>query len=97
MVFQPTSVALRAVIKRPDLGVESDGALRDLAALASTVRQTDPVFASRGVHLLLFGVTCDRWLALIPLSPLFCGSDFSIVEISEEISPDAVYGQHDHL
>jgi hypothetical protein len=97
VVFQPTSVALQAVIKRPDLGVESDGALRNLAALASTVRQTDPVFASRGVHLLLFGVTCDRWLALIPLPPLFCGSDFSIVEIPEEISPDAVYGQHDHL
>jgi hypothetical protein len=55
------------------------------------------VFASRGVHLLLFGVTCDRWLGLIPLPPLFCGSDFSIVEIPEEISPDAVYGQHDHL
>jgi hypothetical protein len=97
VVFQPTSVALRAVIKRPDLGVESDGALRNLAALASAVRQTDPVFASRGVHLLLFGVTCDRWLALIPLPPLYCGGNFSIVEIPAEISPDAVYGQHDHL
>jgi hypothetical protein len=37
------------------------------------------------------------WLALIPLAPLYCGSDFSIVEIPEEISPDAVYAQHDHL
>src|SRR4051812_26615182 len=60
--------------------VETDSALRELTVQAIAVRQTDPVFATHGVHLLLLGVTCDRWRAVISLSPFYCGSDFSIIE-----------------
>jgi hypothetical protein len=43
--------------------------------------RTDPVFATRTIHLLLLNVTCDRWQAIVQIAPSYCGDDFSIVEI----------------
>jgi hypothetical protein len=89
IIFQPPSEALQEIVDHSGHRVESDSALRDLTAQAIAVRQTDPVFATRGVHLLLLGVTCDRWRAVISLPPFYCGGDFSIIEIPAEfrISP----------
>jgi hypothetical protein len=84
VIFHPSSEALQEIVDHSGHRVESDGALRDLAAQAIAVRRTDPVFATRGVHMLLLGVTCNRWRAVVSLPPFYCGGDFSIIEIPAE-------------
>ena len=86
IVLEPSSEALDAVgWGKMALGVEGDNALSNLlpkvAAQASAIRRTDPVFATRTIHLLLLSVTCDRWQATVPIAPSYCGDDFAIVEI----------------
>jgi hypothetical protein len=86
VVFEPSSEALEAVgWGKMALGAEGDSALNNLlrkvAAQASAIRRTDPVFATRTIHLLLLNVTCDRWQAIVQIAPSYCGDDFSIVEI----------------
>jgi hypothetical protein len=97
VVLKPSSKAFQIVADFSDLRVETDDALQTLAVQSSAVRQTDPVFATRGVHLLLLGVTCDRWLATIPLPPFYCGGAFSIVAIPAEFAPSTSYSQPDQF
>jgi hypothetical protein len=86
VVLDPSSEALEDIWwGKMDLGAEGDSALsnllRKVAAQASAIRRTDPVFATRTIHLLLLSVTCDRWQATVPIAPSYCGDDFAIVEI----------------
>jgi hypothetical protein len=97
VVLKPSSKAFQIVADFSDLRVETDDALQTLAVQSSAVRQTDPVFATRGVHLLLLGVTCDRWQATIPLPPFYCGGAFSIVAIPAEFAPSTSYSQPDQF
>jgi hypothetical protein len=72
---------VRALAERSVHRVRNDGDLLDLLRQARAVRTEDPVFSTRSVHLLLFGVECGRSVREDLAEPVHCGRHLSLVRI----------------
>lgn len=89
LVYAPALEEMRVLGRNPILRVPSDGDLRRLVGEAVRVaeRRDDVRPALPGVFVIVYHRRCRDWPPDLPIRPVACGADFSLMEVAAAGGP----------